>query len=95
VKVLVIPVDHHSCDSEYQSFLVRVLRSLRSSYIRVPTQEEAKLGSQNNPVCLNYFSANEQCFSLTTNQHKHQHKPNFSISEHGDSQILNTTEQES
>jgi hypothetical protein len=61
----VIPVDHHSCDSEYQSFFVRVLRSLRSSYIRVPTQEEAKLGSQNNnPVRLNYFSANEQCFPL-------------------------------
>ena len=25
-----------------------------------------------------YFSANEQCFSLTINQHKQQHKPNFS-----------------
>jgi hypothetical protein len=25
-----------------------------------------------------YFSANEQCFPLTTNQHKHQYKPNFS-----------------
>jgi hypothetical protein len=24
------------------------------------------------------ISANEQCFSLTTNQHKHRHKPNFS-----------------
>jgi len=26
---------------------------------------------------LKYFSAKEQYFSLTTNQHKHQHKPNF------------------
>ena len=25
-----------------------------------------------------YFSANAQCFALTTNQHKHQHKQNFS-----------------
>jgi len=25
-----------------------------------------------------YFSANEQCFSLTINQHKQQYKPNFS-----------------
>jgi hypothetical protein len=25
-----------------------------------------------------YFSANEQCFSLITNQYKYQHKPNFS-----------------
>ena len=25
-----------------------------------------------------YFSVNKQCFPLTTNQHKHQHKPNFS-----------------
>jgi hypothetical protein len=36
------------------------------------------------PVRLNYFSANKQCFPLTTNQHKHQHKPNFSISKQGD-----------
>jgi hypothetical protein len=27
-----------------------------------------------------YFSAKEQCFSLTANRHKHQYKPNFSIS---------------
>jgi len=26
----------------------------------------------------------EQCFPLTTFQHKHQHKPNFSISEQGE-----------
>jgi hypothetical protein len=26
---------------------------------------------------LQYFSANGQCFSLTKNQHKHQHKLNF------------------
>ena len=25
-----------------------------------------------------YFSANEQCIPLTTNQHEYQHKPNFS-----------------
>ena len=25
-----------------------------------------------------YFSVNKQCFPLTTNQHKHKHKPNFS-----------------
>ena len=25
-----------------------------------------------------YFLANVQCFPLTTNQHQHQHKPNFS-----------------
>ena len=32
-------------------------------------------------VCLSYFSVMEQCFSLTTFQHKHQYKLNFSISE--------------
>jgi hypothetical protein len=37
-----------------------------------------------NLIRLNYFSANEQCFSLTTNQYKYQHKPNFSISEQGE-----------
>jgi hypothetical protein len=30
-------------------------------------------------LCWNYFLANEHCFPLTINQHK----PNFSISEHG------------
>ena len=31
----------------------------------------------------NYFSAMEQCFAFITFQHKHEHKPNFSISEQG------------
>ena len=35
------------------------------------------------PVRLSYFSVMEQYFPLTTFQHKHQHKPNFSISEQG------------
>ena len=30
-----------------------------------------------------YFSTIEKCFSFTIFQYKHQHKPNFSISEHG------------
>jgi hypothetical protein len=29
-------------------------------------------------VLQQYFSANKQCFPLTINQYKHQHKPNFS-----------------
>jgi hypothetical protein len=33
------------------------------------------------PIRLSYFLVMKQCFSLTTFQHKHQHKPNFSISE--------------
>ena len=32
---------------------------------------------------MSYFSAMEKCFSLTTFQHNHQHKPNFSLSEQG------------
>jgi hypothetical protein len=39
--------------------------------------------SNSHHVRLNYFSSNKQCFSLTINQHKHQHKPNFSINELG------------
>ena len=31
------------------------------------------------PVFQQYFSANEKCFSLATNQHQHQQFPNFSI----------------
>jgi len=29
-------------------------------------------------VLQRYFSANEQCFSLTADQHKYKHKSNFS-----------------
>jgi hypothetical protein len=41
-------------------------------------------GEMKHPVRFDYFSANEQCFSLTTNQHK----PNFSIREQGERFIL-------
>ena len=39
-----------------------------------------KYGVDIHPVRLNYFSANEYCSPLTTNQHK----LNFSITEQGD-----------
>jgi len=43
-----------------------------------------KIGSEQFWLCSSallqqYFSANEQYFSLITNQYKHQHKPNEGI----------------
>jgi hypothetical protein len=38
---------------------------------------------------LLFFGVGGQCFPLTTFQHKHQYKPNFSISEQGVSFLEN------
>jgi hypothetical protein len=49
-------------------YIVNISRKVKTSY---------------NPVCLSYFSVIEQYFPLAIFQHKHQHKQNFSMSEHG------------
>jgi len=40
------------------------------------------------PYSLELLFSIKQCFSLTTFQHKHQHKPNFNINEHAEGLLI-------
>ena len=61
---------------------------LKKHYRKMTFHDTFSLGIMDNrPVRLSLFRTifqlwnRQRCFSLTTFQHKHQHKPNFSISE--------------